>query len=144
MATLNKFNLFSQDLAQGVHKLTSGGTTYSIMLTNTAPVATNHLYGDISANEVANGNGYTTGGIALTITDSSSSGTEKVFAGSSSVWTATGAVGPFRYAVIYCTNSTPLVKPLVGWLDYGSPISLASGDTFTVSYDGTNGLLQVV
>lgn len=143
MAAFNKFNLFTQDLSNAVHNFASGGQTFKVMLTNTAPVATNHLYGDISAAEVANGGGYTTGGATSAMSDSSASGVEKVLATNVS-WTGSGGgMGPFRYVVIYnFTAATPL-KPLVAWYDYGSSISLNSGDTFTVSFDGTNGFFTV-
>jgi hypothetical protein len=142
MATFTKFNLTTQDLCRGIHDFASGGATYKVMLTNTAPVATNHLYSDISANEVANGGGYTTGGQSSAMSDSSSSGTEKVLA-TNVTWTGSGSgMGPFRYVVIY--RSDDVNKELVAWYDYGSSISLSgSGDTFTVSFDGTNGFFQL-
>jgi len=141
VASFNKFNLFTQDVCQGVHNFKSGGATYKVMLTNTAPVATNHLYGDISGNEVANGGGYTTGGASSAMSDSSASGIEKVLA-TNVTWTGSGGgMGPFRYAVIYLSSDSN--KELVCWFDYGSSISLNSGDTFTVSFDGANGLFQM-
>lgn len=143
MAAYNKFNLFTQDVCEGAHNFKSGGATYAVMLTNTAPVATNHLYGDISANELANGGGYTTGGITSAMSDSSSSGTEKVLA-TNVTWTGSGGgTGSFRYVVIYCSSQTSPLKPLVCYFDYGSSIALNAGDTFTVSFDATNGLFQM-
>lgn len=143
MANYNKFNLFTQDVCEGAHDFKSGGATYNVMLTNTAPVAANHLYGDISGNEVANGGGYTTGGQSSAMSDSSSGGTEKVLA-TNATWTGSGGgMGPFRYVVIYNESQTSPLKPLVCWFDYGSSISLNSGDTFTVSFDATNGLFQM-
>ena len=143
MATYNKFNLFTQDVCEGAHNFASGGATYKVMLTNTVPVAANHLYGDISGNELANGGGYTTGGISSAMSDTSTSGVEKVL-GTNVTWTGSGGgTGSFRYVVIYCSSQTSPLKPLVCWFDYGSSISLNSGDTFTVSFDGTNGLFQM-
>lgn len=134
MAAYNKFNLFTQDMADGVHNFKTGSAAvYKALLTNTAPVATNHLYSDISANELASGAGYTTGGATLTITDSSSSGTETVSASAASpTWTASGSMGPFRYVVVYRSDDTN--KELVCWFDFGSSITMASGDTFTISF----------
>lgn len=143
MATYNKFNLFTQDVCEGVHNFKSGGQTFNVMLTNTAPVATNHLYGDISANDLTTTGGYTAGGASSAMSDSTSSGTEKVLA-TNVTWTGSGGgMGPFRYVVVYNTTPSSPLKPLVCWFDYGSSISLNSGDTFTVSFDGTNGLFQV-
>lgn len=139
MASFNKFNLFPDWLSKGTLNLSSD--TLKVMLTNTAPVATNSIYSDISGNELANGNGYTTGGLASTPTLSNTAGTEKLV-GTNVVVTASGAVGPFRYAVLY--DATPASnKALMGWWDYGSSVTMASGDTFTVSFDGTNGILQL-
>ena len=139
MAAYNKFNLFVDWLAKGNMNLSSD--TLKCMLTNTAPVATNSIYSDISGNEVSNGNGYSTGGAAVTPTLTNSSGTEKLV-GTNASWSATGAVGPFRYAVLY--DSTPASnKTLIGWWDYGSSITMANGDSFAVNFDGTNGILQL-
>ena len=77
----------------------------------------------------------------MTITSSAqSSGLYKLI-GNDVVFTATGAVGPLRYAVFY--NSTATNQDLIGWGDYGSSVTLASGDTFTVDFDATNGILQL-
>lgn len=139
MAAYNKFNLFVDWLAKGNMNLSSDAL--KVFLTNTAPVAANSIYSDISANDLATANGYTAGGSAVTPTLSNSSGTEKLV-GTNVTWTATGAVGPFRYAVLY--DSTPASnKTLIGWWDNGSSITMASGDTFTVTFDGTNGILQL-
>lgn len=139
MSAFNKFNSFVDWLAKGNCNL--GSDALKVMLTNTAPVATNSIYSDISAGDLATGNGYTNGGLATTPTLSNASGTEKLV-GTNVTVTATGAVGPFRYAVLY--DSTPASnKSLIGWWDYGSSITMASGDTFTVTFDGTNGIAQL-
>lgn len=143
MAAYNKFNLFTQDLSNAVHSFKAAAQTFSVMLTNTAPVATNHLYGDISATELATGGGYTAGGISSAMSDSSASGVEKVLA-TNVTWTGNGGgFGPFRYVVVYNTTPTTPLKPLVSWYDFGSSISLNAGDTFTVAFDATNGFFTV-
>jgi len=132
MAAYNKFNLTVEDWLKAATSYSSD--TFKAMLTNTAPVATNHVYGDISATEVANGNGYTTGGATITMGLSNSSGTETITASAGSpTWTGSGAgFGPFRYVVIY--DSSAVTKTLQSWFDYGSSISLNSGDTFTITF----------
>jgi hypothetical protein len=60
------------------------------------------------------------------------------------VFTASGgSIGPFRYAVLYDDTPTSPADPLVSWWDYGSSITLASGETFTVDFDATNGIFQI-
>lgn len=132
MAAFNKFNLTVEDWLKGATAYNSD--TFKALLTNTAPVATNHVYGDISANELASGNGYTTGGATVTISSvTNSSGTETVVATAASpTWTGTGSMGPFRYVVIYDSSAT--TKTLQCWFDFGSSITLASGDTFTLNF----------
>lgn len=130
-ASFNKFNLFVDNLAKGTMNLNSD--VIKSGLSNTAPVATNTCYSDVSGTELANGNGYTTGGATVPSTSlSNASGLETLNAGPS-LWTSnTGTMGPFRYIFYY--DSTPSgCKPLIGWYDNGSSISLngVNGDTFT-------------
>src|SRR3974390_735658 len=128
MAAYNKFNLFVDYLCKAQVNFSSD--TIKVMLSNTAPVATNAKYSDISGNEIASGNGYTTGGATSTISVANASGTETGTA-ADVTWTASGgSVGPFRYAVVYDNTNTD--KSLIAWFDYGSSITLNSGESFTV------------
>ena len=137
MAAFNKFNSFVEDLAEKVHNL--GADTLKVALTNTAPVATNTQLSNIT--QIANGNGYTTGGTAATtVSSAQTSGTYKLVL-ADVLFTATGSVGPFQYAVLY--NDTATNDELIGWWDYGSALTLGNGDTFSVDFDGTTGVLTV-
>ncbi len=140
MASYNKINAFTDDMAEGVHNL--GGDTLKVALTNTAPLATNSIFANLT--EISAGNGYTAGGTATTISDSSqSSGTYKLTI-TDVVFTASGGtIGPFRYAVLYNDTPTSPADPLIAWWDYGSSITLADTETFTVDFDASNGVLQV-
>jgi hypothetical protein len=138
MATYNKFNVFVEDQFEGVHDWDLH--TFKVMLTNTAPVATNSVRADLT--EISAGNGYTAGGTATTITTSRSTGTFKAV-GTDVVFTASGGtIGPFRYAVLYNDTPTSPADPLIAWWDYGSSITLQIGETFTVDFDATNGIFQ--
>ncbi len=139
MATFQKFNQFVEDLGEGVHNFSSH--TLKVLLCNTAPVSTNAVKADLT--EISAGNGYSAGGTAIGSTAfSQTSGTAKL-TGNDVVFTATGAVGPFRYAVIYNDTPTSPADPLVGFADYGSSISLANGETFTVDLDQSGGILTI-
>lgn len=140
MATYNKFNQFVEDVAEKVHNL--GSDSLKILLTNTAPVATNAVKGDLT--EISAGNGYSAGGAAVTITASSqTSGTYKLV-GSDVVFTASGgAIATFRYAVLYNDTPTSPADPLIGWWDYGAAVNITDGNSFTVDLSAANGILQI-
>jgi len=139
MAAFNKFYQFVSDLANKVHNL--GSDSLKIYLSNSAPAQTNSIKTDIA--EITQQNGYSAP-FSVTVTGSSqSTGTYKLVANDPTVLTATGTVGPFRYAILYNDTPTSPVDPLIGWWDYGSSISLASGDTFTVDLDQSAGILQL-
>ena len=130
MAAFNKFHQFVADVANGVHNL--GSNTLKILLTNTAPVATNATRSNLT--ELSAGGGYTSGGNTVTVTGSTqTSGTYALTQSADVVFTASGgSIGPFRYAVLYNDTPTSPADPLIGWWDYSSSITLADGETFTV------------
>lgn len=138
MASFVKFHSFVEALAEKVHNL--GADTLKVALTNTAPtVATDTQLSNIT--QIANGNGYTTGGTAASITSSAqTTGTYKLVLGDV-VFTASGSMGPFRYAVLY--NDTATNDELIGYWDYGSAVTLAASETFTVDFDGSTGVLTL-
>ena len=137
MASFNKFNCLLEDAFEGKHNL--AGDTLKILLTNTAPVATNTIRSQLI--EITAQNGYPSGGLALPV--SSSAQTSGVYRAivSDVTLTATGSIGPFRYIVIY--NSTSATNPLMCWYDYGSSLTLNTGESFLFDFDGTNGLFSV-
>jgi hypothetical protein len=138
MASFNKFNCFLADVANKVHNL--GSDTLKIMLTNSAPSASNTVKADIT--EISSGNGYSAGGMSVTgVTSSQTGGTYKLAASADPNFTASGSVGPFQYAVLY--NSTPVAGNLIGWWDRGSALTLANTDTLTVDLDQASGILQI-
>jgi hypothetical protein len=138
MAAFNKFQSFVEALAEKVHNL--GADSLKVMLTNTAPVATNSVKANLT--DISAGNGYTAGGTAATISSSEqTSGTYKLVLADVVFTASGGSIGPFRYAVLY--NDTATNKELIGWWDYGSAITVASGETFTVDFDATNGVLTL-
>jgi hypothetical protein len=139
MAAYNKFNQFVKDLIDGVHDFDAH--TFKVMLTNTAPVATNTIKANIT--EISAGNGYTAGGTATTVSTSVATGTAKVTCTDVVFTAAGGAIGPFRYAVLYNDTPTSPADPLIAWWDYGSSVTLNDTETFTVDFDGSAGVLTV-
>lgn len=134
MAAFNKFNSFVEAVAEKVHNL--GSDQITVALTNSAPLATNTVLTDIteisytncsSRNVTTSASAQSSGTYKLTLTDL--------------VLTASGSVGPFRYVVLY--NNTATNDELIGYYDYGSSITMANGETFTIDFDGTNGVLTI-
>lgn len=136
MANFTKINAFVEALAEKTHNL--GSDTLKVAFTNTAHTATWDQLADLTLATGAPANLDT-----VTITTSSSAqtaGTYKLVLADLTV-TASGAVGPFRYVYVY--NDTATGDDLIAYYDYGSAVSLASGDTFTVNFDGDNGFLTI-
>lgn len=138
MASFVKFNAFVEAIGRKVHNLNAD--TLKVVLSNTAPTAsTDSQLSNIT--QISNGNGYTTGGTtAASNAYSQTSGTAKLTA-NDVVFTASGSMGPFRYAILY--NDTATNDELIGYWDYGSSITLASGETFTVDFDPSSGILTL-
>lgn len=141
MATFNKFNQFVEDVAHKVHNL--GSDTLKVMLTLTAPVATNSVKADLT--EIAAGNGYTAGGTATTISSSSeTSGTYKLVITDVTFTASGGSIADFRYIVLYNDTPTSPADPLIGYYDYGATVTVTNGNSFTTDFSASNGVLQLV
>ena len=128
MATYTKFQQFVEDLAHGVHNFDS----------NTIKVALSSAANPPSASDDAVLADITTIAApavdSVTLTKSSSgqtSGTYK-YVPNALTMTASGAVGPFRYVIVY--NDTATGDPLICYFDYSSEVTLASGDTFKLDF----------
>ena len=135
MVAFNKFNQFQADLLLGAHRLAAAGDVVKAMLTNTAPVATNTVKANIT--EITAQVGYPAGGTDIQ-NDVTLSGAVGQLVGTDVTWTASGgSFGPFRYVVLYNDTQTTPAKPLIGWYDYGSSISVNDTESFTVDYGAT-------
>lgn len=143
MATYNKFQDFVEQVLKAVHDL-DGTHTLKVALTNTAPAATDTslLTGSAHPPPAAT-NGYTAGGNTLSPTLSETTGTAKLVLADSTFTAAGGNLGPFRYVIIYNDTATSPADALIAWYDYGSAITLADTETFTVDFDPTNGFFTL-
>lgn len=139
MASFQKFNQFVEDMAEKVHNL--GADTLKVMLTLTAPTASNAVKGDLT--EISAGNGYSAGGTAATISSSAqTSGTYKLVLADVVFTASGGAIANFRYAVLYNDTPTSPADPLIGFWDYGATVTLNDGEALTVDFSAANGVLQ--
>ena len=143
MASFVKVNDFVKN---AVHNMDLESDQIAVALSNTAP-------GSESSNPTADGNGII-GNVTqisysnvssrnITTTSSSqSSGTYKLVLADLTL-TASGTVGPFRYIYIFDDTVTTPADPIIGYYDYGTSITLNNGDTFTLDFSPTNGVIQL-
>lgn len=129
MATYQKFNQFVEDLAEGVHTCSTDQFTVALCAAASAPVATNSVLADLTQISYTN----LSSRDLTTATSGQTSGTfTQLF--NDLVLTASGAVATFRYVVIYNNTPTSPADPLVCFYDYGSDLTLASGETLTIDF----------
>lgn len=133
MAAFNKFQQFAYDLSTKVHNLNAD--TLNVYLSNTAPSASGDAIKTDMA-EISTGNGYT-GPVDTQNTGAGATGTYTI-TGTKVVITATGAVGPFQYVVLYNDTPTSPVDPLIGWWDYASALTLQNGETFSIKFNNSD------
>ena len=141
MASFTKVNNFVKN---AVHDMDLESDQIAVALTNTAP-----------GSESTDPTGDTGGVIAnltqisysncssrnVTTTSSTQSGGTYKLVLQDLTLTASGTVGPFRY--IYLFNDTVTGDPLIGLYDYGASVTLNNGDTFTLDFSPSNGVIQI-
>ena len=134
-SSFNKFNSFTEALAEKVHNL--GSDTLELALTNTAPTASNTQLSNITQITYTNLNTRT-----LTVSSSSQTGgVYKLTIADKTLTSTGGSSGPFRYVVLF--NQTATNDELIGWYDYGSSITLGDGESLIVDFDDANGVLTL-
>ena len=135
MASFNKLQPFVEAVAEKKHDL--GSDQLVIALTNTAPDATDGVLTDLteisytnlsSRNITTTSSAQTTGTYKLTLTDLT-------------LTASGGAVETFRYVYIY--NDTATNDDLIGYYDNGSTVTLGDGDTYTIDFSASNGVLTL-
>lgn len=126
MATFNKFQAWAETMVEGANV---GSDSFVVALTNTLPVATNSILTDITQIAYTNLSSRT-----LTTASSAQSGGTQSLTLNDLTLTASGAVATFRYVVIY--DDTVVNDPLVGWYDYGSAVTMNTGETFLIDFTG--------
>lgn len=100
---------------------------------------------DLGANQVANGNGYTTGGVPVAVTNTSDDANNRTVIDSANPsWTASGGnIGPFRYAVLY--DDTHASDQIAYILDLGADVTIVNGQpawTITIAATGLYTIAQ--
>lgn len=96
-----------------------------------------------SGTEVANANGYTTGGVDVSTrtTSAATVATQlcKITGGSgATTWTATGAGFSAVAAKLYVAAGAPIAH-----IDFGGTQTASGGGTFVITWDATNGVFNL-
>lgn len=134
-STLTTVYSLPEAICEKVHNL--GSDSLVVALTNSAPSRSNTVLANITQISYTNCSSR-----AITTTSSSqTSGTYKLILTDLTLTASGGSVGPFQYAVIY--NDTATNDELIGWYDYGSALTLASGESLTLDFDGSNGVFSL-
>lgn len=131
----NKDRLSEIDMAAGVPKLALVTSAY----VPDATVAGHSLWADISANEIATGQGYTVGGVTLTTPVATAITGGFKFSSGAAVWTASGTGIPaHRYYVLYMLATLwGRVNPVIGYfVGDATPADIpltTAGNTLTIT-----------
>jgi hypothetical protein len=142
MATFQKFNAFSEHLAEGVHNFSSDATctiTVALCATANAPTASNSVLGDLTQIAYTN----LSSRVVAVSTSAQTSGTYKLVLNDLVLTASGGSVAAFQYVVLYNDDPTSPADPLIAFFDYGSAVTLNDGETLTLDFDGTNGLFTI-
>ena len=133
MASFTKINSFVENLA---HKAVALNSTITVALTNTAHTSTWDEVGDLTQITYTNLSARTVFPTSSAQTD----GTYKLVL-PDLVLTASGAINPFRYVYLFDDAST--TDKLICYYDYGSSIIMGNGDTFTLDFNATSGVVTI-
>jgi hypothetical protein len=138
MSTGTYFYSFTEALAEKKHNL--GADTLKVFLSLVAPVVTNAVKADLT--EIATGAGYSAGGPAVTIDSAAQTlGAYKLVLADKVITASGGDIGPFRYVTLY--NDTAASDELIKFWDYGASVTIPDGETFTIDFDGSAGVLTL-
>ena len=141
MASFVKVNKFVEN---AVHDMDLASDQLAVALTNTAPGSESTDPTGDSGGVIANLTQISYSNCSsrnLTTSSSSQTGGTYKLVIADLTLTASGTVGPFRY--IYIFNDTVTGDPLIGYYDYGTSITLNNGDTFTLDFSPSNGVIQI-
>jgi hypothetical protein len=113
------------------------GDTYKVMLCTAATFdATNTTLAGITKTEVANANGYTTGGATLAnVAVTTVTTNDAKFDADDASWSASGGSITASYAILY--NDTDTDDPPVAFIDFGTSESAGAGTNFLIVWNAS-------
>lgn len=93
-----------------------------------------------TTNELATANGYTQGGQSVGTKTVTGTTTVAWKISAATVWTATGAGFTAYHAKLYSSTNS---NRLIAHINFGGAQTASGGGTFTINWDGTNGVFNV-
>ena len=133
MATFNKTDSFVEALSEKSHDLGTDTLKLALCAAANAPVAGNVNLAALTEIAYTNLQNNPTSREFTATTSSQTSGTYTLDAANIVLTASGGSVAAFRYIAIY--NETSTGDLLIGWYDYGSEVTLADTETFTITFD---------
>lgn len=136
MAVFNFHDSLMENLPEGVHVWGTHQLVYALCATANAPVAGNTVLANLTQISYTNLS-------TRNVTTSSSSQTAGAYALvlADLVLTASGgSAAAFRYLDLYNDTPTSPADPLIGWLDYASSLTLASGEQLTIDHNAAGAI----
>ena len=147
MASFVKINDF---VANAVENMDLESDQLVIALSNTAPSSEssnptadgNGILGNVTQISYSNISGTNPRNLSTT-SSGQTGGVYKLVLADLTLTASGGSVAPFRYIYIYNDTVTSPADPLIGYYDYGSSLTLNDGDTFTIDFSPSNGVIQL-
>lgn len=135
--TISLYNHTAQRFASGANSV---GDTYKAKLLTAATFnATHTTLAQTGGTEVANANGYTTGGAALSnVLVTTVTTNDAKFDADDVVWNATGGSISANYCILY--NDSDTDDPPVAFIDFGGNETADNGTVFKITW-GTDGII---
>jgi hypothetical protein len=132
--TISLYNHTAARFADGSNAV---GDTYKVKLLTAATFdATNTTLAGTGGTEVANANGYATGGVALTgVAVTTVTTNDAKFDADDASWTASGGAITASYAILY--NDTDANDPPVAFIDFGASESAGDGTDFKIVWNAS-------
>ena len=132
-------SLYNHTAARFADGSNAASDNYKVMLCTAATfTASNTTLASITKTEVANGNGYTTGGAALTnVAVSTVTTNDAKFDADDATWSASGGAVTASYAILY--NDTDANDPPVAFIDFGGSQTAGDGTDFKIIWNA-NGI----
>lgn len=132
--TVSLYNHTAARFASGANAV---GDTYKVMLCTAATFnAADTTLAGITKTEVANANGYTTGGATLAnVAVTTVTTNDAKFDADDASWSASGGSITASYAILY--NDTDTDDPPVAFIDFGTSESAGTGTNFVIVWNAS-------